>query len=139
MSAWTTQDDALAQREGWAVFDFDGTGLLEIEHLDCQEIEGAPTLSSDYEALQIVRAKALAGSPLHIRALAIHEQDAKAIDARRCSRKPWKAVRCFADNAPDYWIVTRRSFGGEVASRHPTEAEAIATAGALNVQEGRQS
>lgn len=71
---WTATDADAANAEGWDIFEVDGRGVLEIERNDCNDPphENAPTWESDDAAIEHVRVRALQGSELHARALAIH-------------------------------------------------------------------
>lgn len=73
-------DHRICNREGWAVFDVDATGLLEIQRDDNSE-----AFDSDAEAVGFVGLCA-ARSPYHAKALAIHAKDYEALVAYR-SRK----------------------------------------------------
>lgn len=73
---WTAADDDAACAEGWNIFEADGRGVLEIERIDCNDPphENAPTFKYDDDAIEHVRIRALQGSELHARALAIHRK-----------------------------------------------------------------
>lgn len=73
---WTAADDDAAAAEGWGIFEADGRGVLEIERIDCNDPphEDAPTFEYDDDAIEHVRIRALQGSELHARALAIHRK-----------------------------------------------------------------
>lgn len=59
---------------GWALFDFDGTGLQEVQRDDEADI-----FASDADALAYVAKRAAAGSQKHEQALIVHMRDAVAI------------------------------------------------------------
>lgn len=63
--AWTADDRALAQSEGWDVFDAGARGL-EIQHLDEPQEEA---LASDAAAIEYVVFMAMSGSGPHAKAL----------------------------------------------------------------------
>lgn len=65
---WDERDKALAQREGWDVFDCDSTGVLEI-----QKTEGS-TFKTDSEARAFVAKMAAEGSARHLKALCMLAQ-----------------------------------------------------------------
>lgn len=69
--------------EGWALFDFDGTGLMQIQRVDEDDV-----FPDDAAALRFVSFRAQAGSPAHAAALAQHERDTAGIaalaDTLRC-------------------------------------------------------
>lgn len=62
---WNDADDDAAAAEGWSLYDFTGG-------LDIQRIDGRRRLADDDAALDLVVKKAVCGSPLHGRALAIY-------------------------------------------------------------------
>jgi len=68
---WTRRDAARAQRQGWDVFDYDGTGLLEICKLDESD-----RFKTDGEALRFVIEQASRGSITAKIALRDHVRDA---------------------------------------------------------------
>lgn len=78
---WTLTDDAMADAEGWNIYD--AGGELEIECNDVNTIQTARQFSDDDEAIEFVRERAQAGSTMHVRALAIHEK------YLRLSRRSW--------------------------------------------------
>jgi len=75
---WTSADDDAACREGWNIFE--AHGVLEIERIDDNDIEDAPQFTTDDAAVAHVSKRALAGSLLHLRAMAIHAHYALRID-----------------------------------------------------------
>lgn len=74
---WTRADDDAACREGWNIWD--AHGVLEIERIDENDIEGAPEFPTDDAAIAHVSKRALEGSLLHLRAMAIHSHYALKI------------------------------------------------------------
>jgi hypothetical protein len=64
--------------EGWALFDWDGTGLMQIQRIDQ---DGA--FASDDEAIAFVRQQAEAGSASHATALIAHDSNRVAIGSRK--------------------------------------------------------
>ena len=71
----TIEDLLLNHREGWDLFDYDGSDLRQIQLLD-----GADIFKTDAEAVAYVRAQA-ADSPRHAEAILAHDIDAPAIAA----------------------------------------------------------
>ena len=71
MRKWTRRDAARAQRQGWDVFDYDGTGLLEINKLDESD-----RFDDDDAALRHVIEQASRGSIIARIALRDHVRDA---------------------------------------------------------------
>lgn len=47
----------------------------------------------------------------------------------------WQALRAFANNAPDYWLVTNRAFKGEAIAECSNEANARLIAAAPELLE----
>ena len=77
---WTDEDQAIANSEGWDIFDVDGEPEIEyyVDPDDCPGI--THPLESDDQAIFIVEWFAARGSPTHIKALALersnsHRQD----------------------------------------------------------------
>lgn len=60
-------DHRICNSEGWALFDVDSTGILEIQRDD-----EAGVFPTDLHAVAFVRQKADAGSPYHRKALDVH-------------------------------------------------------------------
>lgn len=60
---------------GWALFDYDSSGLLQIQRIDELDL-----FESDAEAIAYVVKRAEEGSERHINAIKQHERDAAAID-----------------------------------------------------------
>lgn len=76
---WTEADTAASMAEGWllAYVDAVGSGVRhEIQRYDA--MDPAPAFDSDKDAFTYVRLKALKGSELHQRALAICRNDENA-------------------------------------------------------------
>lgn len=73
-----------APNEGWAIFN-----ECEIQRIDSQDIEGAPQLATDADALQLVQERAANGSALH----------RAALDLTATSRRP--GARSFTSRAPN--------------------------------------
>ena len=75
---WTKRDTTRSYSQGWGVFDYDGTGLLEICKLD-----EADDFGDDDGALRHVIERASLGQVTARKALALHVRDAaKLADAR---------------------------------------------------------
>jgi len=71
MRKWTRQDAARAQRQGWDAFDYDGTGLIEINKLDESD-----RFADDDAALRFVIVQASKGNITARIALRDHIRDA---------------------------------------------------------------
>jgi hypothetical protein len=74
---WSAEDRAAAQRQGWDIFEYDGTGLLEICRIDnpqeCDHLTYTrPKFKSDETALAFVRKRAAKGDKRMQRAYRIH-------------------------------------------------------------------
>jgi hypothetical protein len=71
---WTNADDSAAEVEGWCIVE--GDDFLDLERIDEFDDEPGrePAFTSDDQALEHVQKLAAEGSPLHARALKIHEQ-----------------------------------------------------------------
>lgn len=67
--------DGIAKREGWALVNYDSTGLLQIQRLD-----EANVFNSDEAAIAHVARLAMAGSILHQEAMSLHNRDARPIE-----------------------------------------------------------
>lgn len=65
VSPWTTEDQARAQKEGWAIFHLPYAPAI-------QRVDGQRVFSYDPEAVAFVVRRALGGSPFHARAAAMH-------------------------------------------------------------------
>lgn len=74
----TIEDLRLNHREGWDLFDYDGSDLLQIQMFD-----GADIFKTDAEAVAYVRERASdpGRSPRHAEAILTHDTDAPAIAA----------------------------------------------------------
>lgn len=59
---------------GWALFDYDGTGLKQIQRVDDTDL-----FDTDEEAVEYVMEMAASGSQKHLDALAEHRRDELAI------------------------------------------------------------
>lgn len=94
---WGPDDSAAASKEGWDVFDCGPR--LEIERID-DPADTDPVFEDDDEAIEHVRASAAAGSDLHRRALAIHEDEAAAHPGER-------SASSFAERD---WVTTGTSY-----------------------------
>lgn len=76
MPNWSCDDDMVAHREGWGIFDNSDYGI-RIERIDDManvfpedaSIDGTPLFESDEEAIYFVRTRANTGSAFHQRAL----------------------------------------------------------------------
>ena len=67
-------DHRICNQEGWALFNVDSTGLLEIQRDD-----EAEKFAGDAEAFEFVLKLARGGSPYHQRAILAHEKDENAL------------------------------------------------------------
>lgn len=70
--AWTDDDIAVASAEGWDLFETIGSlnGPLQIQKFDTPgDVPGCAELATDDDAWKIVADKAIAGSPVHQKAL----------------------------------------------------------------------
>lgn len=63
---WTDEHRAIAQSQGWDMFDYDGMGLLQIQRCDEAEIFG-----SDQEVIDLLQSKASSGDATATLALEI--------------------------------------------------------------------
>jgi len=82
MTTWTHEDDIIAGREGWGVFNNSDHGI-RIERIDDMFVfnedgDGSPVFEGDDDALAFVQRWALDGSDLHKRALAFIEEKRKS-------------------------------------------------------------
>lgn len=76
---WAPKDEDIAGREGWAMVE--SRGGLEIQRCDVNDLpyQNAPHFKYDDDAQEHVRQRAMQGSDLHQRALAIHDKYAPTI------------------------------------------------------------
>lgn len=65
-ASWGQERQSMALGEGWGVFDFDSTGVLQVQRYD-----EAARFENDTAALRFVTERASAGSDLHRLALEI--------------------------------------------------------------------
>ncbi|ABO60221.1 hypothetical protein Bcep1808_7344 (plasmid) [Burkholderia vietnamiensis G4] len=97
LPAWTSEDCAIADVQGWNIFDVDGTGYLEI-----QKDDEAQVFESDDDAVAYVRERAQGGCPVALKAMKIAELVAQSagIVGRRLPSVSLEASTAGKDNAP---------------------------------------
>ncbi|HEP6430584.1 TPA: hypothetical protein VDB83_004907 [Burkholderia cenocepacia] len=98
--AWTSEDCAIADKQGWNLFDVDGSGYLEIQRDD-----EAQVFESDDDALAYVREQAQGGCPVALKAMGIAKLHAQSVEivGRRLSDVSLEPSMPAESNAP---IVT---------------------------------